>query len=243
MKQSIEADGVTNVELWFIQLGTNSKTPKEVADHIGEYPTPVLYDDTDQTIWEAFASTWYEAVLLDPEGCIVTKFGPFSPDAPDPDEIIPLWKGAALGSLPCENPDTDPIEPDPIEPAPESEPDIFAPDVISSDTQDITDVQSEVFDAVEDVLTDALTDVPTDVPTDTPADLPPDIPADTPADIPAPPPWWCQVNAPAAPAAPGDSLTSFTCVDMNPASATEGEVVSKASLKELVWLGYAGSGG
>ncbi len=231
MKESIAADGIDNVELWFIQLGTKDTTPKEVEDHIGEYPAAVLADDPEQTIWTAFASTWYEAVLLDPEGCIVAKFGPFSPDAPDPDEIIPLWKNAALGTLPCDEPDPDPIEPysDPIEPGPdqlEPEPDIYTPD-----TTDVHDVLSEIIDTLGDV------------PSDTPVDVPPDTPPDLPGDLPQIPPWWCQVDTPPAPAGPGDSLPFFTCVDMNPASATEGEVVSKASLKELVWLGYAGSGG
>ncbi|MFH1529612.1 MAG: hypothetical protein ABIK09_02635 [Pseudomonadota bacterium] len=226
MKETLLADGVDNVELWFIQIGTQDKTPEEVEDLIGEYPTTVLDDDPEQTIWTAFASTWYEAVLLDPEDCIVAKFGPFTTFPQDPDEIIPLWKGAALGTLPCDEPEPGPESG--AEPAPDvSEP---MPDVFEHDTVDVVDIL-DLVDAIEDVPTDTLADVPTD----TPADLP--------GEIPEIPPWWCQVDAPPAPVGPGDPLPFFTCVDMNPMSPTEGEVVSKSSLKQRVWLGYAGSGG
>jgi hypothetical protein len=231
---------VDNIELWFVQIGSHQKTPNEVQDLIGEYPTTVWLDDEEETIWTAFASTWYEAVLLDPEGCIVAKFGPFTQDPVDPAKIIPLWKGAALGTLPCDEPDPGPeTGPEPnLRPEPdldvleavdqvEPEADGFAPEII------------ETADVIEDLPADLLTDVPVDVP----ADVPPDVPPDLPGDIPEVPPGWCQVQTPATPPTPGDALPPFTCVDLNPASATVGEVVSKSSLKQKVWLAYAGSGG
>jgi len=238
MKETLLADGVDNVELWFIQIGTQDKTPEEVEDLIGEYPTTVLDDDPDQTIWTAFASTWYEAVLLDPEGCIVAKFGPFTTFPQDPDEIIPLWRGAALGTLPCDEPEPGPESGLDVITRPDTDPEAFdpepIPDVYEHDTVDI-------FETLD--VEDTVEDVPADIPPDTPLELPTDTPPDLPGDLPEIPPWWCQVDAPPAPAGPGDPLPFFTCVDLNPMSPTEGEVVSKASLKQLVWLGYAGSGG
>lgn len=225
-----------NIELWFVQIGSHSKTPQEVQDLIGEYPTTVWTDDEDETIWTAFASTWYEAVLLDPEDCIVAKFGPFTQDPVDPAKIIPLWKGAALGTLPCEAPDTDPeVGPEPIL-RPEPDPDVIeVPDMIEREPDAFEPEIVEVVDVVEDLPMDLITDVPLDVPPDTPPDLP--------GDVPEVPPWWCQVQTPANPPTPGDALPPFSCVDLNPASATAGEVVSKSSLKQMVWLAYAGSGG
>ena len=238
-----------NVELWFVQIGSHDKSPEDVEDLIGEYPATVWDDDPDQTIWTAFASTWYEAVLLDPEDCIVAKFGPFTKDPIDPAVIIPLWKGAALGTLPCDDPEPEPelgpetifrpevdedvvevvdvVEPEPV---PEPEPDIYVADAL------------EVLDLQEEIV-DTISDVPADVPADIPADIPPDTPPDLPGDIPEVPPWWCQIATVVEPPVVGDALPWFTCTDMNPVSATSGEVISKASMKELVWLAYAGSGG
>lgn len=101
--QKIEGDGVENVELWFMQIGTHDVTPEQVDDLLGDTPTAVLMDDPEETIWQLYASTWYNAVLLDPEDCIVAHLGPFTSAAPPtPSQIIPLWKGAALGTLPCD---------------------------------------------------------------------------------------------------------------------------------------------
>ena len=240
MKESLQADGVENVELWFIQIGTQEKTPQEVAELIGETPAPVLADDLDQTLWTAFASTWYEAVLLDPEDCIVAKFGPFSPDPPEPDEIIPLWRGAALGTLPCDEPTPDTVADDPARIRPDPDP---VPDVVETGP-DVTDaVETADTSEIIDPLEDLHEDIPADVPPDLPADLPPDIPSELPPEPPEVPPGWCQVPGSPAPAGPGDPLPPFTCVDLNPASPANGAVVSRASLKERVWLAYAGSGG
>jgi hypothetical protein len=176
-------------------------------------------------------------VLLDPEDCIVAKFGPFTTYPIDPTEIIPLWKGAALGTLPCDDPEPEP------ELGPET---IFRPEVDEDVVEfDIVEPAPDVVtpDVLEDVPLSDTTDVLEDVPTDTPVDVPPDTPPDLPGDIPEIPPWHCQVETVVDPPGVGDKLPWFTCVDMNPASATEGEVISKASMKELVWLSYAGSGG
>ncbi|MBM4373298.1 MAG: hypothetical protein FJ098_16700, partial [Deltaproteobacteria bacterium] len=112
MMAGLKAEGVDNIELWFMQIGTHAKSPEEVGDLLSDTPAAVLEDDPEQTIWALFASTWYEAVLLDPENCIVAHFGPFLGDAPPEEEIVPLWKGAALGTLPCDDPEPSP-EPSP----------------------------------------------------------------------------------------------------------------------------------
>lgn len=99
------AQGVTNVDLWFMQLGTKSATPEDVAANLGQTPAPVLADDKDMSIWTGFDADWYEAVLIDADGCLVDHFGPFS-DEPPEEEITIRWTAAALGNLGCENPES-----------------------------------------------------------------------------------------------------------------------------------------
>ena len=173
-------------------------------------------------------------MLLDPEDCIVAKFGPFTLDPVDPAVIAPLWKGAALGTLPCDEPEPglesgpEPFgrpESGPEPPHSEPEPDIFV-----SDVPDVIEFV-DIFETIDDA--------PSDLPTDTLPELPPELPGD----VPESPDWWCQVAPVSEPPGPGEALPFFTCVDVNPASPTVGEVVSKVSMKERVWLAYAGSGG
>ncbi len=101
-KLELEAEGFRPQLIW-VQLGRATAGPDSVGSIFDEaWDFPVLQDDPEGTIWQAFGADWYHFVIVDAHGCTdaARHFGPIDPTmvlGERGDAMVDVWRAALSG--------------------------------------------------------------------------------------------------------------------------------------------------